>query len=71
MTNSAMIFSSKKSIKIDKQLYERLAESAERLGYSSIDELVRHVLEREVSGLDQDIDQQQAEEQLRGLGYIE
>ena len=71
MTNSAMIFSSKKSIKIDKQLYEQLAESAERLGYSSIDELVRHVLEREVSGLDQDIDQQQAEEQLRGLGYIE
>ena len=52
-------------------LYEQLAEVAERSGYSSVAELVKHVLEREVTGLDQDIDQQQAEEQLRGLGYIE
>ena len=66
-----MVFSSRKSIKIDRQLYEKLAAAAEKSGYSSTDELIQHVLERAVSHQEQDIDQRQAEEQLRGLGYIE
>jgi metal-responsive CopG/Arc/MetJ family transcriptional regulator len=65
------MFSSKKSIKIEKQLFALLTEVAERTGYSSTDELIRHVLEREVAAVDQESDQQQAEDQLRGLGYIE
>lgn len=66
-----MAFSSKKSIKIEKQLYEQLTAEAEKAGYSSTDELIRHVLERAVKGSESDLEQQQAEEQLRGLGYIE
>ena len=66
-----MFFSATKSVKIDKQLYAKLAASAEKSGYSSTDELIKHVLESAVSDQEQDIDQQQAEEQLRGLGYIE
>ncbi|REJ68541.1 MAG: hypothetical protein DWQ31_07715 [Planctomycetota bacterium] len=66
-----MVFSSKKSIKIDKQLYEQLAAAAEKSGYSSVDELIDHVLKREVAGADAELEQKQAEEQLRGLGYIE
>jgi ferritin-like metal-binding protein YciE len=63
------MFASKK-IKIDKSLYDRLAAAAQRAGYASTEELITHVLEREAAGSD-DVDQQRAEEQLRGLGYIE
>ena len=65
------MFSDKRKIKIDKYLYQRLAEAAERGGYSSTDELIHHVLEREVADLQEQQDSQQAEQQLRGLGYIE
>ena len=65
------MFSGKRKIKIDKELYEQLAEAAERGGYSSTEELIHHVLEREVAGLQEQQDSEQAEQQLRGLGYIE
>jgi metal-responsive CopG/Arc/MetJ family transcriptional regulator len=65
-----MLFSGNRAIKIDKQLYERLAEVAKREGYASTDELIRHVLER-AAGSSDDMDARHAEEQLRGLGYIE
>jgi hypothetical protein len=66
-----MIFSSSRSIRIDKRLYEGLAAVAEREGYASVDELILHVLERKVAGIDDDLDVKRAEEQLRGLGYLE
>ena len=65
------MFSGKRKIKIDKDLYEQLAKAAERGGYSSTEELIRHVLEREVASLQEQQDSEQAEQQLRGLGYIE
>ena len=65
------MFGSKKSIKIDKQLYKRLAELASRQGYSSTQELIVHLCEREAATLDEKLEQEQVERQLRGLGYIE
>jgi ferritin-like metal-binding protein YciE len=64
------MFASKK-IKIDRSLYDRLAAAAQRAGYATTEELIAHVLEREAASRDDELDQQQAEEQLRGLGYIE
>ncbi|MCK4874017.1 MAG: hypothetical protein KAS72_14945 [Phycisphaerales bacterium] len=58
-------------IKIDKALYERLAETAEVAGYASTEEFITHVLTREVERLEETSDDQHAEDQLRGLGYIE
>ena len=66
-----MLFSQNKNIKIDKRLYERLADAARREGYASTDELIRHVLERAASAPQDGLDQQHAEQQLRGLGYLE
>ena len=60
-----------KRISIDKALYEKLVEAAAHAGYSSVDELITHVLEKEVARQDVDQEQQLAEEQLRGLGYLE
>ena len=65
------MFSSKKSVKLEKQLYERLEALAQKQGYSSTDELIVHLLEKAASQDDEDLDREQAERQLRGLGYIE
>lgn len=58
-------------VKISKPLYDRLAQMAKRAGYSTTDEFIVHVLEREVSSLESAGTDEQVEERLRGLGYIE
>jgi hypothetical protein len=65
------MFGSKTKIKIDKALYRRLQELAATRGYSSTEELIVHLCERELAALDEHLEQRQVEEQLRGLGYIE
>jgi Arc/MetJ-type ribon-helix-helix transcriptional regulator len=61
----------RRKIKIDNQLYDRLTTCAKQGGYSSTDEFVRHVLERATESLQEATDQEQAEQQLKGLGYLE
>ena len=67
------MFSSRKSIRIDKELYQRLEQKAGESGYSSTEEFVNHLLESAVSGGkdDGDPDREQIDRQLRGLGYLE
>ena len=65
------MFSSKVKIRIDKSLYQRLADAAERAGYSSTEELIVDTLARAAQSELDSTDDQDAEKQLRGLGYIE
>lgn len=58
-------------IKIDKPLYERVVNTAERAGYSSADEFVKHLLEKAVADVEAVEADEEVEKQLRGLGYIE
>ncbi|MHC4989711.1 MAG: hypothetical protein ACYTGC_01925 [Planctomycetota bacterium] len=58
-------------IKLDADLYQRLVEAARRAGYASTDEFIRHVLERETARLEASATDEQVDQQLRGLGYIE
>ncbi len=58
-------------IKLDRALYDRLTEIAKAGGYSSTDELVVHILEREAAKFSEADDDKEVEKQLRGLGYIE
>ena len=58
-------------IKIDKALYERVADVAKKGGYSSTDEFIVHVLEKELKQFEGADTDEQVEERLRGLGYIE
>jgi metal-responsive CopG/Arc/MetJ family transcriptional regulator len=60
-----------RKIKISKSLYENLATAAQEAGYASTDEFIQHVLERSIEGKQELSDQEQAERQLRGLGYLE
>ena len=63
--------SSHTKIKIDKSLYYRLEEAATTAGYSSTDELIRHVLQRAADAVAEEKDVRDAAQQLRGLGYLD
>lgn len=62
---------SKASIKVNKSLYERAKAHSEKAGYSSVDEFVQHVLERELARLEESASREDVESKLKGLGYLE
>lgn len=59
-------------IKIENGLYDRLKKVTEIAGYSSVQEFVTHMIEKELEMIEAPDDNDKAvEERLRGLGYIE
>ena len=62
------------SIRLKPEMYQRAQEAARKAGYSSVDELVAHAVEREIERMQSDPKAEtkaEIEKQLRGLGYIE
>ena len=58
-------------IKIGKELYEKLKKVADVAGYSSVDEFIIHILEKEASKLGGDsASDEEIRKKLEGLGYI-
>lgn len=57
-------------VKLTKDLYDKVKQIAELSGYSSVDEFVVHVLEKEIAKVNQDDDEEKLKERLKGLGYI-
>lgn len=58
-------------LKLDKELMERLEKAAELAGYSSVNEFVVHVLEKELSRIDEGGgSDEEIKKRLEGLGYI-
>ena len=60
-------------LKLDAHLYDRARKVAEIAGYSSVDEFIIHVIEKELAQLEASEGQadEKVQERLRGLGYIE
>lgn len=58
-------------VKVDGGLYDRAKKAAESVGYSSVDEFIIHVIEKELTKIEEAQNSDDVEEQLRGLGYIE
>jgi len=59
-------------IKIDSALYDRAKQAAENTGYSSVEEFITYLIEKELSALEGSSDESDAvSDQLRGLGYID
>jgi hypothetical protein len=58
-------------IKIDDALFERVKKMAQLAGYSTPEEFVIHVIEKELSVLESASSDADVTERLRGLGYIE
>lgn len=59
------------SVKLDKPLFNRIKKCAEIAGYSSAAEFVVHVLEKEMSKLEDAQSDEDIAAKLQGLGYIE
>jgi metal-responsive CopG/Arc/MetJ family transcriptional regulator len=57
-------------ISIDKPLFDRLKECAERAGYASVEELVRHALEKEAQQIEASPSEDEIKKRLKGLGYL-
>ena len=58
-------------IKLDTNLYERIKKVAQLAGYSSADEFISHVIEKELSLLESAETDQEVTDRLKGLGYLE
>ena len=59
-------------LKIESGLYDRLKTVTKIAGYSSVEEFVTHMIEKELEKIEAPEDDDKAvEERLRGLGYIE
>lgn len=59
------------SIKLDKDLFERIKRCADAGGYSSPQEFVKHVLEKELSTIEEGESDEEIVKKLQGLGYLE
>ena len=58
-------------IKIDSNLYDRIKKAAQTVGYSNVEELIIHIIEKELANIEAAEDDSNVTERLRGLGYID
>ena len=65
------MFRSSTSIKPGKDLFDRVKRCADAAGYSSPQEFVEHVVERELAQIEEGASDDEIMKKLQGLGYIE
>jgi hypothetical protein len=63
--------SSKTTVKLNKALCQRAARVAEHAGYSSVEEFLEHVLEKEMAHFEESDSKEEVVKKLKGLGYLE
>jgi len=61
---------SKEKVKIDKSLLDKVRKFAELSGYSSVEEFIAHVLEKELAKIEEADSEEEIKKKLKGLGYI-
>jgi metal-responsive CopG/Arc/MetJ family transcriptional regulator len=60
-----------KSIKLNSDLWRRITEHAEKAGYSSPEEFIEHLVEKELARQEDAEAHEEVERRLKGLGYLE
>ncbi|MGQ9800968.1 MAG: hypothetical protein ACUVRL_04805 [Candidatus Saccharicenans sp.] len=60
----------KAKIKLEKELYQKIEKIAEIAGYSSAEEFIIHLLEKEVARFEGADSEEEIKKRLKGLGYI-
>ena len=58
-------------IKIDSSLFDRAKKVSGQAGYSSIEEFITHIIEKELVKHESAESDDKVADQLRGLGYID
>ncbi|HEX7361946.1 MAG TPA: hypothetical protein VF283_15765 [Bryobacteraceae bacterium] len=61
----------KSTIKLDKDLLARAKKCSELAGYSSPEEFIEHIVEKELSRLEGAESDEAIVKKLKGLGYLE
>jgi hypothetical protein len=61
---------SQEKIKIDKTLLDKVRKYAAMCGYSSVEEFVTHLLEKEIATIEEADSEDEIRKKLKGLGYI-
>jgi metal-responsive CopG/Arc/MetJ family transcriptional regulator len=59
-----------RKIKLDRDLLARVKRYADLAGYSSVEEFIRHALEKELAKLEGADSEEEIQRRLKGLGYI-
>jgi len=59
------------TVKLNKDLWVRVKRVSDAAGYSSPQEFIEHVLDREVSKLDEAQSDEEIVLKLKGLGYLD
>jgi hypothetical protein len=59
------------AIKLNKELWGKVKKCAEAGGYSSPQEFIEHVLEKELASMEESESDEEIARKLKGLGYIE
>jgi len=59
-----------KKVKLDADLLARALKVAETAGYSSVEEFLTHLLEKELRLVEDAADEDELKERLKGLGYL-
>jgi hypothetical protein len=57
-------------VKIEKELLRKAEKYAKAAGYSSVDEFVNHILEKELASFGEGDSEDEIKKKLQGLGYI-
>lgn len=60
-----------KTIRLKKEIAQRAALIAEKAGYSSLEEFVEHVLEKELKRFEGAESVEEITKKLKGLGYLD
>lgn len=61
----------KTTLKFDKDLMDRVKKCSELAGYSSPDEFVHHIVEKELARLEDAESDEEIVKKMKGLGYLE
>jgi hypothetical protein len=62
---------STEKIKLDKALLDKVRKLAALSGYSSPEEFVTHLLEKEIAKIEGSDSEEEIKKKLKGLGYID
>ena len=58
------------SVKLDRDLFERVRKIADVAGYATAEEFIAHVLEKEMIHFEDASNDEDIRSKLKGLGYI-
>jgi len=60
-----------RTVKLKKELWDRVKRCSDAAGYSAPEEFIEHVLERELAKLEDAQSDEEIVKKLKGLGYLE